>query len=63
MTVDRLVTGREIRVLEELTAVSTESLDVLVVCLTQPPLQAPVHRPVSEKCKKMHVICESEMAL
>ena len=49
VTVDRLVTGREIRVLEELTAVSTESLDVLVVCLPQLPLQTPVHRPVSEK--------------
>ena len=46
MTVDRLVGGREVGVLEQLAAVSAESLDVLVVGLPQLPLEAPVHRPV-----------------
>ena len=44
--VDGAVVGGEVGVLEELAAVSTEPLDVLVVGLLQPPLQRPVHRPV-----------------
>ena len=44
--VDGAVVGGEVCVLEELAAVATEPLDVLVVGLLQPPLQRPVHRPV-----------------
>ena len=46
MTVDRLVAGWEVGVLEQLAAVSAEPLDVLVVGLPQLPLEAPVHGPV-----------------
>ena len=46
--VDGPVVGGEVGVLEELAAVAAQPLDVLVVGLPQLPLQAPVHRPVSE---------------
>ena len=46
VTVYRLVAGGEVGVLEQLAAVSAESLDVLVVGLAQLPLEAPVHGPV-----------------
>ena len=42
-----LVAWGKVRVLKQLAPVPTQPLDVLVVCLAQPPLQAPVHRPVS----------------
>ena len=42
------VAGREVRVLKQLTPVPAQPLDVLVVGLAQLPLQAPVHRPISE---------------
>ena len=46
VTVNRLVRGGEVRILKELAAISAESLDVLVVCLAQLPLETPVHGPV-----------------
>ena len=46
VTVYRLVRGGEVGVLEELAAISAQSLDVLVVCLSQLPLETPVHGPV-----------------
>ena len=47
--VDGPVGGLEVRVLEQLTPVPTEALDVLVVGLLQAALEAPVHGPVSGK--------------
>ena len=46
VTVYCLIAGGEVGVLEQLAAVSAESLDVLVVGLAQLPLEAPVHGPV-----------------
>ena len=48
VAVHRPVAGREVRVLKQLAPVPAQPLDVLVVGLPQPPLQTPVHRPVSE---------------
>ncbi len=44
--IDGPVVAGEVGVLEKLPAVSAQPLDVLVVGLLQPPLQAAVHRPV-----------------
>merc|ERR1719507_133779 len=46
VTVDRLVARGEVLVFKQLAAISTKAFDVLVVCLAQLPLQAPIHRPV-----------------
>ncbi len=46
--VDRPVVGREVDVLEQLSAVPAQPLDVLVVGLLEPPLKRAVHRPVPE---------------
>ena len=55
VTVYRLVAGGEVRVLEQLAAVSAESLDVLVVGLAQLPLEAPVHGPVPEHKYRLNI--------
>ena len=46
VTVDGLVAGREVGVLEQLAPVPAEPLDVLVVGLAELPLETPVHGPV-----------------
>ena len=57
LTNEKRVLGHVIRIdqseaIIHLAPVPTQPLDVLIVCLAQPSLQAPVHRPVSEKYKK-----------
>ena len=47
VAVDGAGSGGKIRVLEELSAVAADPLDVLVVGLLQPTLETAVHRPVS----------------
>ena len=48
--VDCFVAGRKVSVFKQLTPVSAQSLDVLIVCLAQLPLQRPVHGPVAREC-------------